>query len=241
MARWSLKASLALSTVAGGMLVGSSQLVAQPEVGEIRLAPLLEEIRQRQAHLRSLTGRFEQIRTSELLVQPERSEGRFWYLRPDRAHWEYLRPKPITLWIDGDRMVTWFHDLGRAEERKIGRASSQALRFLHAPSSVAELEQHFRITLTVPNRPEPYRLDLEPRFVRLERRLRRLVLWIDRELKLPIRMELEDPRGQKTQLRFLELQVDLPLTAEQLAPRVPKEVAFRRVAGNRLQGDLEVQ
>ncbi len=197
---------------------------------ESSLNRLLEEVRQRQRGLRTLVAQFVQIRTSDLLVEPERSEGRFWYSSPNQVHWEYLKPRLISLWIDGDRMITWFRDLGRAEERRIGRASSQALRYLHAPNAVAELEQYFTVTLAIPRQVEPYRLELEPRFARLERRLRRLVMWIDREMKLPIRIEFEDPRGQKTEYRFLNLEIDTPIAPGQLEPQLPASVALERVA-----------
>lgn len=210
-----------------GLVAGASWADAPEAPGS--LGGLLERIRERQREVQTLTARFVQIRTSELLAAPERSEGQLWYARPDRARWEYRTPRAVSLWIDRERMVTWFHDLGRAEERRIGRSSSQALRYLHAPQALAELEQYFTVTLATPPVPQPYRLELRPRFARLERRIRELRLWIDRQQFLPVRIEFQDPRGQRTEYQFFDLEIDRPIPPRQFEPELPQHVALFQV------------
>ena len=64
--------------------------------------------------------------------------------------WEYLAPKPVSLVIRDDEMLTWYRDLGKAEQVKVGRASSQVFRYLNASGSLETLMKYFAVTFAFP-------------------------------------------------------------------------------------------
>src|SRR5262245_39570473 len=73
-----------------------------------RSAALLDRIRLEQKELESLEADFVQLRESEFLAAPEESRGRFAYSAPDHVRWDYLSPKPVSLVLDENEMLTWY-------------------------------------------------------------------------------------------------------------------------------------
>ena len=119
--------------------------------------------------------------------------------------WEYLEPKPISLVIHGDEMVTWYRDLGRAERVKVGRVSSQVFKYLNASGSLESLLGYFAVTFPTPAAGEPYQLELVPRY-RAHRASgsRAMTLWIDRELFLPVRVRYVEAERRRDRLPVRE-------------------------------------
>lgn len=204
-----------------------------PEAGGLtgaeRLEVLVERVKWEQRRLATLEADFVQERASEFLLRPEASRGTFSYSSPDQVRWEYVAPKPISLLLDGDQMLTWYRDLGRAERTKVGRVSSQVFRYLNATGSLDALTGYFSVTFTTPAAGEPYRLDLRPRYARIAKRLAGMSLWIDRQLYLPVRVRYLEPNGDSTEYRFANLRVNQPIPAERFELALPREVPVRVV------------
>lgn len=195
-----------------------------------RFEALLDRIQYEQGRLESLSARFEQERSSEFLADTETSRGTVLFASPDRVRWEYDEPKPISLVIRGDEMVTWYRDLGRAERLRVERLSSQVMQYLSASGSLESLLKYFKASVTFPRDPEaPYEVALEPRFERVARRLAGMSLWIDRELYLPVRVRYEEPNGDVTEYRLLDLEVNGPLPDERFDLELPPDVEVREV------------
>jgi len=195
-----------------------------------RFEALLDRVQYEQSRLQSLSARFEQERSSEFLADKETSRGTVLFATPDRVRWEYDEPKPISLVIRGDEMVTWYRDLGRAERVRVERLSSQVLQYLSASGSLESLLKYFKARVTFPRDPEaPYEVALEPRFERVARRLAGMSLWIDRELYLPVQVRYEEPNGDVTEYRLLGVKVNGPLPDERFELDLPPDVEVREV------------
>jgi outer membrane lipoprotein-sorting protein len=194
-----------------------------------RLDALVERVKWEQRHLESLEADFEQEKTSEFLAAPEVSHGTITYLRPDRVRWEYAAPKPITLVLDGDEMLVWYRDLGRAERMRVGRVSTQVFHYLSAGGSLESLLGYFSVTFTPPAGDGPYRLELKPRYSRIAKRLTSMTLWIDRRLYLPVRVRYVEPNGDSTDYRLENLRPDAPVDPARFALKLPDGVEVRSV------------
>lgn len=229
-------ALLALLLLPAAPLAGADRPAATPPDPEApgltssqRLSALIERVKWEQARLDSLEADFVQERASEFLARPEASHGRFSYASPDRVRWEYVDPKPISMVIHGDEMVTWFRDLGRAEKVKVGRVSSQVFKYLNATGSLESLMGYFAVTFRTPVAGEPYQLELEPRYPRIAKRLSGMSLWIDRELYLPVRVRYVEANGDTTDYRFAKLRANAPIPDERFELELPKDVPVRVV------------
>ncbi len=204
-----------------------------PEVAGLsataRLHALTERVRWEQARLESMAAHFVQERQSEFLLAPERSTGTFSYARPDRVRWEYEQPRPISLVVSGNEMLTWFRDLGRAERVKIGSVSRQVFHYLSASGSLESLLSYFSVSYSPPAPGEPYVLLLTPRYGRIERRLKSMTLWIDRESYLPVRMRYVEPNGDTTEYRLEKIVRNGPMPADRFDLQLPATVEVREV------------
>lgn len=216
---------------------GAEAKIPDPQLPGLTLAQrsdaLVERIRLEQKHLRTLEADFLQYRVSEFLTAPEESKGAFAYSAPDLVRWDYLAPKPVSLVIREDEMLTWYKDLGKAERVKVGRASSQVFRYLNASGSLDTLMKYFAVTFVFPPASaaaaEPYRLDLAPRFARIRKRLAAMSLWIDRKLYLPVRVRYVEANGDTTEYRFDHLRLNGEIPPERFELAIPQEVEIHVV------------
>jgi outer membrane lipoprotein carrier protein len=228
-------ASLGLLAVLGGAAAAAPPDARPPDPEAAGLTPsqrlgtLLERIKWEQKRLESLEAEFVQEKTSEFLARPEVSHGTFSYQRPDRVRWDYRSPKPIALVLDGDEMVTWYRDLGRAERAHVGRVSTQVFRYLSASGSLESLLGYFTVTFTTPAAGEPWRLELKPRYPRIARRVSGMTLWVDRRLYLPVRVVFVEPNGDETRYRLENVRPNVPIPKERFALELPAEVEVHEV------------
>lgn len=195
-----------------------------------RLDTLIERIKHEQAKVHTLEARFVQHQENEFLAQPEEARGVFSYAAPDQVRWEYQVPKPITLVIDGGTMTTWYRDLGRVEEVKVGKYSERVLRYLGAGGNMEALLEYFEVAAAFPNDPTvPYRLELKPRYSRVAKRLRSLTIWIDPERFVPHRLRYEVGGGGVTEYVFEELNINKELPPDRFELDLPANVEVRVV------------
>jgi outer membrane lipoprotein carrier protein len=235
---WSVALTLVLSPV---VAAGDGEKLPDPEAPGLTLAlrseALVDRIRFEQKQLRTLEAEFVQYRVSEFLAAPEESRGAFAYSAPDLVRWDYQTPKPVSLVIREDEMLTWYRDLGKAEKVKVGRASSQVFRYLNASGSLDTLTKYFAVTFAFPpaapagsaGAAEPYRLDLAPRFARIRKRLAAMSLWIDRKLFLPVRVRYVEANGDTTEYRFEHLRKNGEIPATRFELAIPPDVEVRVV------------
>ncbi len=151
------------------------------------------------------------------------------YAAPDKVRWEYLDPRPLTVLVTGETMITWYRDLGRAERAKIGKVSDRVMRYMNAATSLASLLDYFTATVRFGTGTEPYKIELEPRYQRIARRLSSLTLWIDRERFLPVALRIEGADGSVTDVRFESVEVDPTFPADRFVLALPDDVEVREV------------
>jgi outer membrane lipoprotein-sorting protein len=192
---------------------------------EDRLGVLVERIRIESSQRESMEADFTQLKTSAMLQEPLESVGVFTYQAPDRARWEYRSPEAITLVIRGDEMITWYRDLGQAERIGVGRVSQRVLDYLSASSSIGTLLEYFAVYLHTPSDSDaPYRLELKPRYKRIEKRLKLLELWIEPERYLLVRMRYVEADDDVTEYRFENFRVNDEIPAGRFELELPPDV-----------------
>lgn len=198
--------------------------------GEKRLAALIERVKLEQKKLRTLEARFVQRQESSLLLAPEESRGTFSYATPDRVRWEYTSPDPISIVIRGDEMTTWYRDLGRADQLKIGRYSNQVFEYLGAKGSMDQLKEYFTVYLHTPGkRGSPFKLRLDPRYARIKKRLKEMEIWFDDQSFLPTRLRYVEADGDVTEYSFSDFKVNAAIPAARFELDLPAGVELRRI------------
>ena len=176
---------------------------------EGRRAALVARSAWEHERLETLEATFVQVQESDMLLEPETSEGTFSYRAPDWLRWDYASPSPRTVIVRDQSMTTWHHEQDQVERVELGRRFDKLMRLLGPGSSLAELEEYFSLAATFPETDvEPYRVRLEPRSRRLARRLAGIDMEIDRRHFLPVFLRIEDAAGGVTELRFGEVEIN---------------------------------
>lgn len=195
-----------------------------------RLEVLIQRIKQEQSKVKTLEAKFTQRQESEFLVAPEEAKGMFSYQAPDRVRWEYASPKPVTLVINGKTMTTWYRDLERAEEMKVGRYSERVLKYLGASGSIEALLEYFDVRAAFPSDTKsPFRLEMTPRYHRIAKRLKALTIWIDGERYLPIKLKYVSGDGAITEYSFDGVTVNGTLPGDRFELKLPDSVKVKVV------------
>jgi len=202
-----------------------------------RLEVLVERMRLEQESLSTLEAAFVQRKESLLLLEPGEAEGVFYYAAPDKVRWEYADPTSISLLITGDHMATWYRDLQQVEEVEVGRHSQRVLEYLGAGSSLATLIDYFEVRLTLPDdRAKPLYLDLQPKYERVARRLKKMDIWVDPVTFLPVRLRYVEADGDVTDYEFSNFQINREIAADTFEFALPDEVQVRTIDLNRRPG-----
>jgi outer membrane lipoprotein-sorting protein len=227
-----------------GVIGATAQEVPAPRDASVapedRLGVLVERIRIESSRRSTMEADFMQRKTSAFLQEPLESVGVFSYRAPDKARWEYQSPDPITLVIHGEEMLTWYRDLGRAERIEVGRVSQRVLDYLSASSSIGTLLEYFTVFLHTPKDPaEPYRLELVPRYKRIEKRLKLLELWIEPQQYLLVRMRYVEADNDVTEYQFDNFRVNEEIPAERFEIELPPDVVVesRELGQRRSDGE----
>lgn len=191
--------------------------------GPQRLQALVDRVKLEQRQLKTLEASFVQQQESSMLVAPEESRGTFSYAAPDKVRWEYQSPSPITVVIRGEQMTTWYKDLKRAETLKIGRYSNQVFKYLGASGSLDTLLQYFVVRLAPPKaKGEPFRLELDPKYARIKKRLKGMTIWIDSERYFPTQLKYVEADGDVTEYQLTDLKMNPQIPEDRFVLSLPK-------------------
>jgi outer membrane lipoprotein carrier protein len=197
-----------------------------------RLRALVERMKIEQKGFQTLVASFRQETSSEMLVEAERSSGTFYYEAPDKVRWQYDQPTPKVIVINGTELVTWYQDLGRAERVQVGRYSDAVFKYLGASGSLETLMDYFSLRIDFPKGDEPYRIDLVPRYKRVEKRLKEMSVAIDGRLFVPVELSYVEPNGDATEYAFTDFRVNQPIPAEHFELDLPPDVDVRVVTSS---------
>jgi len=202
--------------------------------GAARVEALLDRVKFEQQRVESLEAGFVQRRESSMLLEPDVSRGTFSYVAPSSVRWEYSAPKAISVVIDGEEMLTWYHDLGRAERLKVGRYSDQVLKYMGASGSFDALMEYFQLRVRFPEDPsKPYEVELTPRYERVAQRMAGMTVWVDRDHYLPVRLRYETAEGDVTEYQFEDLKVNSGIPSDRFHIDLPPGVEVREVSLDR--------
>ncbi len=218
------------------VLVASTSWAAKeppdPEADGLRLSQrlelLIERIKYEQASLESMQATFEQRKESELLLEPEVSKGDFWYRAPDRVRWDFIEPNDTRVVITDDSMLTWYRDLNRAEKVNVGGQADRVMQYLSASNSLETLQQYFDLQVVFPkDKDAPFKLELKPRFARVEKRIKAMGMHIHRTGYYPTYIRYVEPNGDLTELHFNNVVINEGIEDQTFTIDLPESVEVR--------------
>jgi outer membrane lipoprotein-sorting protein len=177
------------------------------EGGE-KLRALLAAVVAKQRVVRSLRADFTQVKKSALLLDPIESRGEFAFRAPDTVRWDYVAPEKMVVLLADNLLITFLPDRHRAEEVKLSGRHRRFVAVLAGTQPLDDLAQSFSITFADPGGAAPYRLTLVPTQSVIRRKLRSVLLEVDREQLLPVVVEYNEADGDSTRYEFRHLEVN---------------------------------
>lgn len=227
------RSSILRITCALTIAVSPATLGGAPRsTGAVTLDQVLAQISARQKTIETLQSGFRQEKTMAMMASPQVSTGTFAYSKPDRVIWTYGAPSPVTMLIRDGWLTTWYPQLNKAEKLEIGSYQERIFRYMAAPGSLDELQKYFDFTFRQ-SRSEPvYTLELIPKTKTLEKRVKRITLWIDRDSLLTTKFEYVDGGGDLTRYEFRDVKINEPLPADMFELNLPAGVRVEQMRIN---------
>ena len=215
------------------ILLGAGAAVASPRSeGAITLDQVLAQVAAKQKTVTTLQSDFRQEKTMAMMSAPQVSTGTFAYANPDRVVWTYDAPSPVTMLIRDGWLTTYYPQLRKAERLEIGSYQERIFRYMAAPGSLDELRKYFDFTFRQSRSQPVYTLELVPKTKTLEKRVRRITLWIDRESLLTTQFEYVDGGGDLTRYEFRNVRINQTLPAATFQLDLPAGVRVEQMRIN---------
>lgn len=171
----------------------------------------LVELEGQLANLTSVKVRFRQERDIEIFTSPVVSEGVLAFVRPDRLHWEWIKPYPSVLVLNRGRIERF--DVTDGTVKKIRAAGEEMLRSV-AIQMTRWMQGRFRessdlFEIEVCDASPPT-IVLATKSSELRKVLMRVEVALDRDARVST-VTLIAPQGDTTVMRFSDEQRNLEL------------------------------
>lgn len=197
--------------------------------GGAKVEALVDLVVERQRALTSMRSEFIQHKSSELLLEPVTSEGEFLFLAPDTVRWNYAEPDEMIVVYADETLTTYRPGENVAQAVQVAERHSRFVRVLAGTQPLDDLEAQFRITMTDPGPPGPYRLRLDPIHRALKARLEVVHLEVDRQLLLPVAIEYVEADGDTTRYEFHDLELNVPMDEAAFSLSLDEDVRVETV------------
>lgn len=202
------------------LVLMASPLAAAGKSGT-SLQAVMKKVQEQQRRTNTLQAEFRQEKLLALLAAPEISTGTFVFSKPNNVRWSYTSPKRVEMVIAAGTLTTWYPDLKKAERLDVKRFEDSIFKYMGATGAIDELSKYFTFTFTdSPSSPQ-YALDLEPRTRSIEKRVKRIRLWIDKQSFMTSKIEYVEGDGDVTRYEFKNLKINQPLDAGRFTLNLP--------------------
>lgn len=207
---------------------------ASPSASGKDLDKLIQTIEEQQKKIQTLSAKFAQKKETALAKKPLLSSGVVKFKRPDRVHFLYSRPETMEMAMEGDSLLIFTPGNSQAERYSLSRG--RAARLLSPVTSVfqktfARLGDEYLLTYEGPGEEGTLRFVLHPREENLRRLLARIELWIDKNSGAILKFRTLENKGDRLTLAFQDLQINPPLTDDDLKIKIPQTVRVREGGG----------
>lgn len=185
-------------------------------------ADLFDEIYDRgravDASWTTLSARFSEQSTSDLLTRPLVARGTLAVSRPDRVVLEYLEPDRRTVLIDGGTLHVSWPARGVVTTRDVSTAQARVRKYF-VDKTPRELRRHFTIVARdAPDRANQWHVALTATERRIQEGVSAIELWVDRDTMLLAAMAMTFPNGDRKLMEFSDVRLNPDLPPETFSP-----------------------
>ena len=203
-------------------LVMTGALLAEPVPEDPRTT--LSEVNERSHQIHDLTAGFVEKKFTSLLQDPLISRGTI-RVRGAQTRWDTQEPNPSTLFTDSREVAIYFPDRGILEVYPVDRRLQPLL--ISPVPRLETLRRFFSVEVRTTDAPRRNAETLELRLVPTEDSvsafLDEVVVQLDLVNAVVRRVEMIDADGDRTVIEFSNIRINVGLTADDVARKVPAE------------------
>ena len=189
---------------------------------------LIRVIDAQQRKIETLTADFAQKKETRIVKKPLLSSGKVKFKRPDRIYWHYKEPEEMEVAVSGKGVWIYYPGSLRAEKYHLGshHRVRQSLEPLLAifQKTFGQLSAGYAMVYEGLETGRFHHFRLQPRDEKIQKFLTGVDLRIDKTSGAIIRFIMIEANGDRLNLEFKNLQMNLPLTDDDLNIKIPPSV-----------------
>ncbi len=189
------------------------------------LQELIRTISEKQRRIETLTANFLQRKETSLVQDPLLFAGVVKFKRPGRIYFVYSKPEPMEISLDGKFLTIYDPGRSRAERYALSRSSrigshlESVTRIFQ--KTLDQLTADYAIHLLPSDRADCHRFRLSPRKEAMQEWVKEVELRIDKASGAILTFEMIEPNQDRLILEFHKLQINPPLTDQDLEIKMP--------------------
>jgi outer membrane lipoprotein carrier protein len=191
-------------------------------------ASFLKKFDQVQEETITMISDFTEKKELTLLDQPAVSQGVLYYQRPNQILWEYQKPDSKKFLLTGDRLLSYYPEEKKAEQISIKRFRSHVFKFFCIGQLSKDLKDYYKIEVSNSQNSKNILMTLWPKKRKLKKRIDHLNLWIDRKALQLTQLQYVEVDGDKTTIRFDNLQINKDIPSSIFQIELPEDVEVKK-------------
>lgn len=196
------------------------QMVLSSETGhQSELKWLLDQMKERETNLSSLTANFMQTKKTHLLREPLQSKGQLYYDSAGKILFKVTDPSSVIVLIRNGLILTYYPDISRAEERYLGRNIIR--EYFGIGMSIDELRKQYKIEIVSKIAGNGYRLKLTPLTETMAKRIDTIEIETKPIQWLPEHIYIQEKGGDSTAIRLDFTSINKPLPENIFTVNIP--------------------
>lgn len=201
---------------AGSMLIAGATL-AQTRVEAQKEEQLLQQLCRAAADVHSLQGRFVQTKSSKLLKEKVRSEGRMVYRQPAELRWEYIKPNDFTFVVKNDQVSVSNKGKARKLSKQQAKIFKQMTQMMLGTITGELLKDARNFTTSFYEKDGNFSVYLEPKAKDMKKLFVRFVLELAPTLNMATAVEMHEKSGDTTRIEFDDVQLNQAIDEKEFA------------------------
>jgi outer membrane lipoprotein-sorting protein len=201
------------------LLAAVSVAAWAPQVPKDLFTQIYESAVARRQSIHSVRARFTETTVSSLLERPLMAHGTVIAAPPGRVLMTYTDPERKIIALDGRSLVVVWPDRHERETIDISQIQKRIDQYF-AQATPAQLRSMFDIRAE----PDPAKrgadlIDMRPKRKQIKEGLERLALWIDRESRLLVQMQMTFPGGDEKTIALDDIALNVPISDDMFQAR----------------------
>lgn len=181
---------------------------AQTQLSEAQSNEIMASLTETAASMQTMQCRFVQSKTMAMLAEPSVSEGRMYFVSPDRLRWEYISPYPFALVVNGERIVKVTDGKAEVLEGNSGRMYQGIVSMIMGSASGKNLFDTSTFDVILYDDGTFWKAEMTPKRRDMKRMFSQLVFHFDKKTQVIDHVEFIGSGGDVTLIRFEEVRVN---------------------------------